>query len=124
MRLVTAKDAREIKIPDQVKDQYKMSIDDMKKEIFDFENVECWPLWPMLPIKNVMWRHVDFRLPWSAVMIAMVDNDGKREKRVYLIGAYDLKEHGIATTHDIRDKVEFLQYVTWEEMVEAGWRVD
>lgn len=124
MREITAKDARAIKIPDGVKDQHKMSMEDMKKEIFDFENIEIWPLWPILPLKNVMWRHVDFSLPWSAVMIAVGDNDGKIEKRVYLVGAFDLKEHGFATTHDIRDKAEFLEYSTWEEMVEAGWRVD
>jgi hypothetical protein len=101
-----------------------MSIDDIEKEIFDIEDVKNWPLWPILPLKNVMWRHVDSRLPWSATMIAMGDNDGNIEKRVYLVGPFDLKEHGLTTTGDIRDNVDFLEYATWKDMIEAGWRVD
>jgi hypothetical protein len=124
MKKMTAKEAREIKIPDDIKEHNKMSMEEMEKEIFDFENSYIWPLWPILPVKNVMWRHVDSRLPWSAVIVAIGDNDGKIEKRVYLIGPFDLKEHGITTTRDIRDKVEFLEYATWGEMIEAGWRVD
>lgn len=124
MRKMTAEDARAIKIPDGVKDHYKMGADNMQKEIFDFENAGCWPMWPILPLKNVMLRHVNVSIPWSAIMIAMGDNDGKLEKRVYLIGPFDLKEHGLSTTHDIRDKVEYLEYSTWEEMIDAGWRVD
>jgi hypothetical protein len=124
MRKLTAKEAKALKISEQVKEQYKISPDDMKREIFDLECVDMWPLWPIMPMKNVMWRHIDFRLPWSAIVVAIGDNDGNIEKRVYLVGAFDLKEQGLSTTHDIRDKVEFLEYATWEQMVEDGWRVD
>lgn len=124
MRKITAKEAGAIKIPDDVKSQHNMSMEDLEKEIFDIENVENWPLWPILPIKNVMWRQVDSRLPWSVTMVAMGDNDGNLERRVYLIGAFDLKECGLTTIQDVRDKVEFLEYATWKEMIEAGWRVD
>ncbi len=121
---MTAKEAAAIKIPDKVKGQCKMSAEEIEKEIFDIENVEDWPLWPILPMKNVAWRYIDSRLPWSASMVAMGDNDSNIEKRVYLIGAFDLRENGLLTTHDIRNKVEFLEYATWEEMIDAGWRVD
>jgi hypothetical protein len=124
MRKLTAKEAREIKIPNEVKEQHSLSADDLKKEIFDIENTDIWPLWPILPVKNVMWRHVNSGLPWSAVVIAMGGDDGKIERRVYLVNAFDLKECGFANTHDVRNKAEFLEYATWEEMIEAGWRVD
>jgi len=55
-------------------------------------------------MKNVMWRQVDSRLPWSATIIAMSDNDGNIEKRVYLVNAFDLRELGLKTMQDVRDK--------------------
>lgn len=124
MREITAEDAMKIKIPNNVREQFAMDVGGMEKEIFEIESFVNWPLWPVLPMKNVMWRQVDSRLPWSATIIAMVDNEGNMEKRVYLINTFGLRERGLKTIQDVRDKVEFLEYKTWKEMIDNGWRVD
>lgn len=71
-----------------------------------------WPNWPILPVRKPVAMH-------SPILGVMVDTDQGVKPIVYLANVWDMS--GSTLTIDQYEKEEFVDF---EGVYDAGWRVD
>ena len=90
-----------------------LSDDEVAEEASFIEKETHWPLWPVLPVKNV--NRGGLNHPKDEEIGIMVAGHGPK---VYLIGLYDL-EGGPITAQ--LEGIRALVFGSLRELVEAGW---
>lgn len=88
------------------------TLSERQHDIGMMQDPNDWPAWPLLPLK----RHTPDD-PLDCGFIAELVMDVAIEPVVY---------HGLIfeAAEVMRDESRWLRYATWDELYDAGWRVD
>lgn len=86
----------------------RLTPDEEVQEVADIANEDGWPLWPVLPMKNLYEDGEHLGLMFSG-----------RRTIVYLMNLFDLRP-GITYLDNLKGK-PFVEFESTEALVKAGW---
>lgn len=91
---------------------------EIAEEASFIERQQIWPLWPLLPVKNMNRGDADYpRDETHGIMVGSLDLDVK--PHVYLKNLYDFQP-GVSIGEQLQG-VRVLEFDSIEELVRAGW---